>query len=215
VRVEFRLPENRAEVYCLVQESRRDGRNAAAAPAAAIRDEGGASGTRGPMALLRTVDGTGEFRLLYERYRYNVFARALSLLGNEEAAKDAMQEVFLRIIDDDRRVLGKSSPMAWLYRVTTNLCLNRMRDEKRRLELLAMRPANDIQSADAEAQAIVCSILRSVPPDLQEIAIYYHVDEMSHEEIAVLVGLSRRTIGNRLLEFDAAMAGVARKEHAS
>jgi RNA polymerase sigma-70 factor (ECF subfamily) len=166
-------------------------------------------------AKVRAVDGPAEFRELYERYRRGVYARALSLLGNEEAAKDAMQEVFLRIIHQDRRILSQPSPMGWLYRVTTNFCLNRMRDEKRRDELLAMNPSNDVQTPDAETHAIVRGILRLVPAEMQEIAVYYHLDEMTHDEIAGLVGMSRRTIGNRLLAFQALMDGVAARERAS
>jgi RNA polymerase sigma-70 factor (ECF subfamily) len=56
---------------------------------------------------------------------------------------------------------------------------------------------------DAEARVIVQKILAGVPEELQEIAIYYYVDEMSHEEIAALVGVSRRTVGNRLAAFQA------------
>jgi RNA polymerase sigma-70 factor (ECF subfamily) len=54
-----------------------------------------------------------------------------------------------------------------------------------------------------EARVVVKKILREVPEDLQEIAIYYYVDEMSHEEIAAIVGVSRRTVGNRLATFQA------------
>lgn len=161
------------------------------------------------------VNGSGEIRALYDRYRRSVYARAYSLLRDDEAAKDAMQEVFLRVIRGDRRVLREPSPMAWLYRVTTNLCLNRIRDEKRRRELMATQPVNDVQGAAAEVQAMVRSILGLVPPDLQEIAVYHHVDEMTYEEIASLVGLSRRTIGNRLLALQKAIEDVTARDRAS
>jgi len=47
----------------------------------------------------------------------------------------------------------------------------------------------------------VRTLMRHVPTDLQEIAIYYFVDHMSQDEIALMVGLPRRTVGYRLEQF--------------
>lgn len=139
---------------------------------------------------------------LYHGYRGSVLKRARQLLRNEEAAQDATQEVFLRLLDVNERVLHHPEPLAWLYRVTTNLCLNRLRDEKRRTKLLARNPRlEDRRAADAEARVIVAEIMSRVPAELQEIALYYHADGMTCHEIATALGVSRRTIGNRLVEF--------------
>ena len=139
---------------------------------------------------------------LYQGYRGNVLRWARQLLHNDQAAEDAAQEVFLRLLDVNERVLRHPEPVAWLYRVTTNLCLNRLRDEQRRTKLIAKNlPANDQRGSDAEVRALVVDLLRHVPTDLQEIAIYYHADGMTCDEIAELVGVSRRTIGNRLVAF--------------
>jgi RNA polymerase sigma factor (sigma-70 family) len=171
--------------------------------------------TAGGVARVRVVDESGDIRRLYERYCRSVFARARALMGNDAAAKDAMQEVFLKVLHQRRDLRSEQSPMAWLYRVTTNLCLNTMRDEKRRSELLSQNAANDVVAADAEARAIVLGILRMVPPSVQEIAVYYHLDEMTHEEIAELMGVSRRTIGNRLLAFQNVVEVILERDRAS
>lgn len=139
----------------------------------------------------------------YERYGRSVFRRAVYLLGNEDAAKDATQEVFLRAMRAGDRGSFEASPMAWLYRVTTNLCLNKLRDRSRRSAILsAWKPAELVDSG-AEAKVLVQRILAQVPEDLQDVAIYYYVDELSHEEIAEIIGVSRRTVGNRLASFHA------------
>ena len=139
---------------------------------------------------------------LYGGYRGQVLRRARQLLGHEQEAEDATQEVFLRLIDADERLLLHPEPMAWLLRVTTNLCLNRLRDQKRRKNLLAQKPAgNDQHGQDAEVRTAVIEILAGVPDDLQQIAVHYHADGMTCDEIAPLFGVSRRTIGNRLIAF--------------
>jgi RNA polymerase sigma-70 factor (ECF subfamily) len=146
---------------------------------------------------------------LYSGYRGKVLKRARQLLWNEQAAEDATQEVFLRLLASDERTLVHPEPLAWLYRVTTNLCLNRLRDEKRRAMLIARNPRTERQPENtAEVRAVVVDILRRVPSELQEIAIYYHADGMTCDEIASLVGVSRRTIGNRLVEFQSVATGV-------
>jgi RNA polymerase sigma-70 factor (ECF subfamily) len=155
------------------------------------------------------VNVTSRIHSLYSGYRGKVLKRARQLLWNEQAAEDATQEVFLRLLASDERALVHPEPLAWLYRVTTNLCLNRLRDEKRRAMLIARNPRTERQPENtAEVRAVVVDILRRVPSELQEIAIYYHADGMTCDEIATLVGVSRRTIGNRLVEFQSAATGV-------
>jgi len=140
---------------------------------------------------------------MYEQYRRSVYRRARTLLADEDAAKDVLQEVFLkamRVPADDPLI---ENPMGWFYRTTTNLCLNRLRNTKRRRQLLSEPAAELVFAPDADASVIVKRILSALPEELQAAAIYYYVDELSHEEIAVLLGTSRRTIGNRLATFRA------------
>lgn len=145
---------------------------------------------------------------LYLRYGPLIISRARALLRNEHAAQDALQEVFVRVLRAGGGFRAQASPMTWLYRVVTNYCLNRLRDERRRAALWsAFGPCGaQTHSVDACARIQLEQILTRVRPELQEIAIYALHDELSHDEIAELVGVSRRTIGNRLAEFRAEVA---------
>jgi RNA polymerase sigma-70 factor (ECF subfamily) len=146
--------------------------------------------------------------VLYNGYRNRVLSRARQLLRDEQDAQDATQEVFLRLLDSQGQVLTHPEPQAWLHRVTTNLCLNRLRDTGRRNKLIAKYPASNDQGGDnAEMRTTAVEILRRVPPELLEIAVYYHADGMTCQEIAAMIGVSRRTIGNRLVEFQSAATG--------
>jgi RNA polymerase sigma-70 factor (ECF subfamily) len=146
---------------------------------------------------------------LYQVYGTRVLKRARRLLASDQAAEDAMQEVFVRLLSAHEQVLLHREPLAWLYRVTTNLCMNKLRDDRRRTKLVERNVARDAALAsNAEVRAVVVDIMERVPRELQEIAIYYYADGMTCEEIASLVGVSRRTIGNRLAEFQT-MATVA------
>lgn len=144
---------------------------------------------------------------LYRRHGAMVLRRARRILGNEEAARDALQEVFVKVMRERESFRGEASPVTWLYKVTTNLCLNRIRDASRRRALLAERapPRDEAANGPApEDRAAVAKLIASLPDELREIAVYYYVDEMNQDEIAEIAGVSRRTIGNRLEAFKAA-----------
>jgi RNA polymerase sigma factor (sigma-70 family) len=169
-----------------------------------------------PLATVGAVDEEAALGSLYSRYSRSVLRLARRLLRDDEAAKDAMQEVFLRVLRVEDMDRFSPNPMAWLYRTTTNLCLNRLRDMRRRGQLLAMWTVNEERvDADADARLLIQRILAVVPDELQDIAVYYYVDELSHEEIAGIVGVSRRTIGNRLATFHALVKGLDTPEVAS
>lgn len=76
---------------------------------------------------------------LYRRYGPVVLRRARAILGDEEQARDLVQEVFVQVLEKKGGFRGEASPMTWIYRITTNLCLNRLRDGLRRDELLRER----------------------------------------------------------------------------
>ncbi len=144
---------------------------------------------------------------LYRTYGATVQRRARALLGNDAEASDAVQDVFIRVLQSYSDFRGESSPMTWIYQITTNLCLNRIRDRRKR---------SDLQQAFAEEQPTagrrleltpdVRKLLAALPADVATAGVYYHLDGMTHEEIAGVLGVSRRTVGNLVLRFDQAAA---------
>ena len=66
---------------------------------------------------------------LYRRYGPMIMRRCRQLLSDEEQALDATQDVFVQVLQHRRR-LEDTYPSILLYRIATNLCLNRIRDRK-------------------------------------------------------------------------------------
>jgi RNA polymerase sigma-70 factor (ECF subfamily) len=143
---------------------------------------------------------------LFRNYSAGVFRRAKAILGDPDAAKDVMQEVFLRAVKGHAAFSAASSPIAWLYRVTTNLCLKRLRDTARHRRILTALLPSRTPATEQPVDSVltVRALMRHLPTDLQEIAIYYFVDQMSQNEISELMGISRRTVGHRLERIRAA-----------
>src|ERR1022692_1478433 len=75
----------------------------------------------GPDARER-AGGLAAFETVMRQYERLVLVTALRLLGNLEDAKDASQEVFLRLYRNLGKVEAESNCQAWLYRVTVNVC---------------------------------------------------------------------------------------------
>lgn len=140
---------------------------------------------------------------LFRRYIVMVRGRALRILGNPALAEDVAQEVFVKYWR--RRVAGGSeeNTAAFLYRMSTNLALNHLRDSRRRREL-----NEGAQASPAEGQELcpedllaIRQILAKTPEDEARIASYYYLDGMDQDEIAALLSMQRRTVGRRLDRF--------------
>jgi RNA polymerase sigma-70 factor (ECF subfamily) len=147
-----------------------------------------------------------EIEDLYRRYGALVRRRARSILGDDHEAQDAVQEVFVRVIAAMAEFRGQSQPSTWLYRITTNLCLNRIRDSRRRRDRLAEaaeenRDAPTHAGPAPEARTTLRTVLARVEEELAQVAVFYYVDDMDQAEIASVLGVSRRTIGYRLDRF--------------
>lgn len=124
------------------------------------------------------------------------------LLRDEQAALDAMQEVFIRALRAGSEFRSDSSPMTWLYRITTNYCLNAIRDNARRGELLRTHavPVEE-KPLSAEDRHTVLALLERMPEDVGTVAIHYFIDEMKQEEVAEHLGVGRRYVRDRLDAF--------------
>jgi RNA polymerase sigma-70 factor (ECF subfamily) len=132
---------------------------------------------------------------IYRRYGALVFRRARRILADEQLARDVCHDVFVQLL----RLGGTwqtPSRIGWLFRTTTNCCLNLIRGSRRRQRFLRLLPPPPVVTPSLPAQLL----LRGIPEHLHEVAIYYGLDQMSQEEIALVLGLSQKTVSNRVRE---------------
>lgn len=137
---------------------------------------------------------------MYRRYGACVLRRARQLLRDDAAARDALHDVFLKAWRGGETFRHESSPVTWLYHITTNYCLNQLRDQSRRRELLRDCAEDASPPLPVDERVFAIELLDQIPEELRAIAVYYFVDQMNQDEIATIVGTSRRTVGNRLDE---------------
>lgn len=132
-----------------------------------------------------------------------VFRRAMRLMGRKEDAEEATQEVFVRVMRSIAQFDGRSSMSTWLYQITTNYCLNQLRDRSRRRELIEQNllGEEELQQASLTDLLLLRRLLAEADEKQACAAVYVYLDGMSHEEAAELLGVSKRTVGNLIERF--------------
>jgi RNA polymerase sigma factor (sigma-70 family) len=143
---------------------------------------------------------------LYRRFGPMVLRRGRRFLP-PEAAEDVLHEVFLRALEHAATFRREASPATWLFTITTRLCLNRLRDARRRGALL-LREAPALRGVDAgpEAAALLRELWARILDEDEELAMIgalYHVDGLTTADIGALLGVSDRTVASRLARLTA------------
>ena len=129
-------------------------------------------------------------------------ARRVSRFIPRDEVEEVVQEVFLKAFERRDAFRGDSSPVTWLYHIATNHCLNRVRDRKRRRRSLALNRdlpwLSPTTQASVHQRVLLDQVWSTLSDEQAVIATYYYIDGLTQADIAQLMGVSRRTIGNRI-----------------
>jgi RNA polymerase sigma-70 factor (ECF subfamily) len=141
---------------------------------------------------------------LYLSHGPAVLRRARQLLGDDTEAQEVLHDVFTSLLRDPAQFAGMSSAMTFLYRMTTNAALGRLRTQRTHERLLAanLRGREEPTQASPETLVELRAWLLSLPDELAQVAIYYYMDEMTQEELANVLGCSRQWVGKLLLKLE-------------
>lgn len=145
----------------------------------------------------------------YERYGPMVMRRCRALLRNEDDALDAMQETFVRVLERED-TLTDDAPSSLLYRMATNVCLNRIRSASRRPEVAANELVYEIAHLSApggrtEARNFLRRIFRREKPSTRQIAAMYWLEDRTYQEVADAVGMSVSGVRKRLRQLKSSL----------
>jgi RNA polymerase sigma-70 factor, ECF subfamily len=152
----------------------------------------------------RMMDAGGMAQL-YERYAPAIYAHCRRLLGGNAAARDAMQESFVRVLMRNRDLEPGDEALRYLYRTATNVCINVLRQRgvrDRAIPAIAARAASSEDRERHSDRQFVRLLLDRVDETGGAIAVMHFVDGMSQVEIAATLGITRRTVFNRLKQLE-------------
>jgi RNA polymerase sigma-70 factor (ECF subfamily) len=142
----------------------------------------------------------------YERYGHALYRRCLRLVGSEDDAHELLQEVFCQFWRGREKFEGRSSAFTYLYRIATNLSIDRLRRRttagpQHELDETRRENPDGTPERRTSAAAELALLTEGLDPDTLTVAVLSHVDGLTQEEIADALDLSRRTVGKRLKKF--------------
>ena len=150
--------------------------------------------------------------VLYARFGPTIYARCRRMLKERAAAEDATQEIFMKVMRHIASAPNEDAVLPWIHRITTNHCLNILRDGRRHAEAVESVPEVHLDDVEEEVvtRNFAQTFLAQTPETLKAPAVLYHLKGMEQEKVASALGVSRRTVLYRL----AAFSENARRMHA-
>lgn len=138
------------------------------------------------------------FKELYRLANPAVFGLALSLLGNRSDADDVSQEVFTTVFQKANQYKGGGKAMAWLFTITRNYSLMKIRDNKKRShynldDLYDIGVENKIEQR-IHYEDLVIKLLSILKEDDKQIVIMHSMSNMKHKEIAKFMNMPLSTV---------------------
>lgn len=153
---------------------------------------------------METVKGPDSKETRIERmvtlYQLPLLRLCIMYLHDEEQAKDAVQETFIKAYRNLDSFRNDASEKTWLTRIAINTCKNMHRsawfrhmDRSVTLDMIAERPA----PADEHDHELTTAIM-NLPVKLREAALICWLQGMTYDEAADMLGISRQAVGSRL-----------------
>ncbi len=153
---------------------------------------------------METVKGPDSKETRIERmvtlYQLPLLRLCIMYLHDEEQAKDAVQETFIKAYRNLDSFRNDASEKTWLTRIAINTCKNMYRsawfrhmDRSVTLDMIAERPA----PADEHDDELTTAIM-NLPVKLREAALICWLQGMTYDEAADMLGISRQAVGSRL-----------------
>jgi RNA polymerase sigma-70 factor (ECF subfamily) len=160
----------------------------------------------------------GAFRQLVERHQRRAFAIALSLVRDENDARELVQDAFLRVYRNLPGFQGGSSFFTWLYRIITNLSIDLIRKPGRQTTDLEEARLESDDGGDADLSFLgrfdgadpidvvrrreiatrLQTALDALPSYHRAVIVMREIDGLSYEEMAQAMSVSKGTIMSRL-----------------
>ena len=147
---------------------------------------------------------TEEFKSVFLPLGPLLYRLAFRMLGTEEDARDAVQELYVKLCREGDRALRSANPQGYCVRMMQNVCADFLRRDgrnvlRRAADVAEVRGGPAVEAADApvegrEEAAMVRKALATLPPKLREVVVLRDLEQMEMSEIEAVTGMSQVNI---------------------
>lgn len=154
--------------------------------------------------MARVLDGDRlAARELYDAHVSRVFSLAYRMCGDEEQARDLVQESFIRVFSRLSTFRGDAALSTWVYRVTLSVVANarrRHRGRDRETDFDSIEPIADdrVADADPDLKERLHAAIESLPEIYRTTLVMHDVEGFTHVDIAAALGVAVGTSKSRL-----------------
>ncbi len=143
-------------------------------------------------------NNVSSFEELYNLSSSAVFGLAYSIVGNKADAEDVVQDVFISIYEKAHQYKGGNKAMAWIFTITRNHSLMKIRDRQKRNhvnldDVYDVGVDNNIEN-EMYNENIVNMILNTLSEDERQIVIMHAMSNIKHKDIANTMGIPLSTV---------------------
>jgi RNA polymerase sigma factor (sigma-70 family) len=150
---------------------------------------------------------------LYKQYGFLIHTTCLRILGSEDDAKDAVQVVFLKLLEHYDSIRDKERVVPWIFNAAKNHCFNVLRFDKKFRGSIESddTPGNDGFAEKITAREIVRLVFKSHGKNVRDAVYYTYVEGFDQEEIRKLTGQSPATIRRNLKRFKDSLPAIRKR----
>ncbi len=157
--------------------------------------------------ILRAKEGSdGAFRLLVERYMKRAYDIAIHFVNDHDDAQDVAQEAFVRVHRSLGGFRGDADFGTWLYRIVTNLSMNKIRSRRSRARFEVrgdamienMSHAGSGAAAEPDMTAHIERALHELPTLQRAVVLLRHLNGLSTREVSSILDCSEGTVKTHL-----------------
>ncbi len=146
---------------------------------------------------------TEAFRDIYDRHSVRLYNLCRRMSGSDAEAEELLQEVFLQAYRKLGSFRGDSSLGTWLYRLATNLCLDRLRSRQGKADQLtdsldAERPGEPLRVSSTRPDSVIERVdleraIRRLPASYRAAFLLHDLEGFDHGEVGRIMGIAEGT----------------------